>query len=297
MVDAVRELHSAYAALTTVDVGEGAVVARAGETPPGDNRQLRIPIDVDGHPWGTLHITWPAALGPISPERPKAFTDLIAAAVANANHRDGLTRSRARVIAAADEARRQLQRDVHDGAQQRLVHTIITLKLARDRAVAGLDVSDLLTEALANAEDANKQLRDIVRGILPAALTRAGLTAAIESLVADTPLPVHLRLDVPRLPVAVETTGYFTVAEAVTNVIKHARASALTITGWLSDDERQLTIVVQDNGVGGADPLNGTGLLGLTDRIEATGGTLILASESGKGTQLTATLPVGWQGN
>ena len=119
----------------------------------------------------------------------------MAAAVANAEHREGLTQSRARVIAAADEARRRLQRDVHDGAQQRLVHTILMLKLARESASSGGDVTDLLADALSNAEEANRQLRDIVRGILPAALTRNGLAAGIESLVCRHTDPVDLSLD------------------------------------------------------------------------------------------------------
>ena len=111
------------------------------------------------------------------------------------------------MIAAADDARRRLQRDVHDGAQQRLVHTIITLKLARDRADAGGSVGELLAEALSNAEEAQRQLRDILRGILPASLTRAGLAAGVRSIIDNTPIPVDVKLDVPRMPAAVETTG------------------------------------------------------------------------------------------
>ncbi len=296
VADAAARLHTAFVVLTQgsdQDTGSEQVVAQAGHPPEVDSRQARFPIIVDDQLWGSLDVTWPGAVGPISPERPKAFTDLVAAALANAYHRDGLTQSRARVIAAADEARRRLQRDVHDGAQQRLVHTIITLKLARDRTAAGLDVADLLAEALANAEDANRQLRDIVRGILPASLTRSGLAAGIESLVADTPLPVDLTLAIPRLSVATETSGYFTVAEAITNAVKHAQATRLQITGEISGDRAELTLVVEDDGIGGADASLGTGLTGLADRIEASGGRLSVLSPSGKGTRIVAHIPLG----
>lgn len=299
VADAAARLHTAFVVLsrkTNEGPGGEEILAQAGFPPESDFRRVRVPILVDDEQWGSLELTWPTALGPITPDRPKAFTDLLTAALANAAHRDGLTKSRARVIAAGDEARRRLQRDVHDGAQQRLVHTIIILKLARDRAAAGLDVADLLAEALANAEDANRQLRDTVRGILPASLTRSGLAAGIESLVADTPLAVELKLAIPRLPVATETTGYFTVAEAITNAVKYARASRISVTGGVSSDPAELTIVIEDDGIGGADPTLGTGLTGITDRIEASGGTLTVSSPPGNGTRIVARLPLGGPG-
>ncbi|MFB2599228.1 GAF domain-containing sensor histidine kinase [Herbiconiux sp. P17] len=292
VVDAAARLHGALVVLFDdhPDGGE-QIVARAGRPPEGDLRHVRVPILVDDRPWGALDLTWPAAGGTISPDRPKAFADLIAAAIANAHHRDGLTKSRARIVAAGDEARRRLQRDVHDGAQQRLVHTIITLKIARDSAAAGHDVTDLLAEALTNAEEANRELRDIVRGILPAALTRAGLAAGIESLVADASLPVTIDLDIPRLPAAIETTGYFTVAEALTNAVKHARAGRLLVTGAISAGGSELVLTVEDDGIGGADPARGTGLTGLTDRVEAIGGSITVTSPPDAGTRITARIP------
>ncbi|MBT2502849.1 ATP-binding protein [Curtobacterium sp. ISL-83] len=292
VADVAARLHGAQAVLSQGDGGgPGSVtLASAGEPPEGDAFQARVPIVVADERWGTLRLTWPVADGPISEDRPKAFTDLVAAAIANADHREGLSRSRARVIAAGDEARRRLQRDVHDGAQQRLVHTIVTVKLARDRAAAGLAVDALLTEALTHAEAANRQLRDIVRGILPPSLTRAGLTAGIESLVSDTTIPIDLDLTIPRLPVAVETTGYFTVAEALTNAVKHARAEHVRITATATDDE--LTLVIDDDGIGGADPANGTGLTGLSDRVEAHGGTITVTSPAGDGTRVVVRLPL-----
>ncbi|MBC7590652.1 MAG: GAF domain-containing protein [Salinibacterium sp.] len=264
-------------------------LAHAGDFPETESRMARVSILVDDEAWGALRVTWPASIGHISDEHLKAFADLAAAAISNADHREKLTESRARVIAAADEARRRLQRDVHDGAQQRLVHAIITLKLARD--ATGKDLTNLLADALANAEEANQQLRDVVRGILPGSLTRGGLAAGIRSLAVDAGVSVDLKLDIPRLPTNIETTGYFTVAEAITNVIKHAHASRIRVSGTLSATN-ELILIVEDDGVGGAELMRGTGLLGLSDRIEASHGVLTITSEAGSGTRITARIPV-----
>jgi signal transduction histidine kinase len=282
-------------AARVLDASSAAVIRDEGpESSVVDESPVRAeaPVLVDGERWGTLTVTSAATGHPVDHDRLKPFADLIAAAIANATNRDGLTRSRARVIAAADDARRRLQRDVHDGAQQRLVHTIITLKLARDRAAGGGDVADLLAEALTNAEDANRQLRDIVRGILPASLTRAGLAAGIESLLSGTPLPVDVDLDVPRLGTAVETTGYFTVAEAINNAVKHSRATRIRVVGTIGEDGRELVLTVEDDGIGGADPARGSGLTGLRDRIDASDGTITITSPPGVGTLITARIPL-----
>ena len=195
-----------------------------------------------------------------SEDRLTPFAELTAVAIVNADNKSKLTASRARVVATADETRRRVQRDVHDGAQQRLVHTIIALKLARDAVLAGESPTDLLDEALSNAERASKELRDIVRGILPASLTRGGLRSGLESLVADIALPVELLVTAPRLSAQIETTAYFIVAEAMTNVLKHSQADNATVNVSVSGPA--LVIEVQDNGIGGADPRNGTGLTG-----------------------------------
>ncbi|RJU00258.1 GAF domain-containing protein [Arthrobacter frigidicola] len=221
-----------------------------------------------------------------------AFADLAAATIANARTTEALIASRERMVKAANDARRQLQRDVHDGAQQRLVHTILALKLARDHGAHGISTAALIQEALTHAEEANRQLRDLVRGILPVALTRGGLVAGIESFVADLPVPVTLHLMVPRLPAAVEVTGYFTAAEAITNAIKHAHAERVGVSARLSVAGDELHLRVRDDGVGGADPDMGTGLTGLTDRIEAAGGTITITSPPGSGTDLHVTLPL-----
>jgi signal transduction histidine kinase len=206
-----------------------------------------------------------------------------------------LVASRARVLAAADEARRRLQRDVHDGAQQRLVHTVIALKLARDALSPGSLPRRLVEEALRNAELAGRDLRDLVHDILPAALTRGGLPAGIEALLDHVALPVDVRVDVPRVDPGVERTAYFVVAEALTNVLKHANAprAAVLIHVDIHDDGGALVVEVRDEGVGGADPTSGSGLTGLRDRVEAGQGRFAVTSPSGQGTAVRAVLPLG----
>jgi signal transduction histidine kinase len=252
---------------------------------------VAAPIVVAGEVWGMLTVTSDADPLPAGTEtRIQQFAELVAAALANAENKAKLTASRARVVATADETRRRLQRDVHDAAQQRLVHTIITLKLARDEIAAGGDAAELVTEALAIAERADRELRDVVRGILPASLTRGGLRTGLESLAMDLPIPVELRVTGPRLPAQIETTAYFVVAEALTNVVKHAEARHATVEVAVEDG--RLAIDVRDDGVGDADPERGTGLTGLLDRIEASAGTLSISSPPGRGTTLRATLPL-----
>jgi signal transduction histidine kinase len=216
---------------------------------------------------------------------------LAGAAIANAESKAHLTASRARVVATADETRRRLQRDVHDGAQQRLVQTIITLKIARDAIARGETPGREVSEALYHAERANAELRDVVHGILPASLARGGLRTGLESLVSDLSIPVRLSATVPRLPGPIETTVYFFVAEALTNVVKHARASHAEVT--VDIDGTTLLAEVRDDGVGGADPAGGSGLTGLSDRIQAADGTLTWTSDAGRGTVVRAALPLG----
>lgn len=257
----------------------------------GPVHEVAVPIIVEGRLWGALTSSTSSLPLPVDSEtRLTPFAELAAAAIANAENRSKLTASRARVVATADETRRKLQRDVHDGAQQRLVHTIIALKLARQAVSAGDSPADLLNEALVNAERANTELRDIVHGILPGSLTRGGLRAGLESLVGDLSIPVDLRVNAPRLPAPVETTGYFIVAEAITNVVKHSRATRASID--VDADGTTLVLVVHDNGVGGADPSGGTGLTGLFDRVEANAGTLTVTSESQEGTTVRGMLPL-----
>jgi signal transduction histidine kinase len=249
------------------------------------------PINVADEIWGVLTAT--SRVGPLpaeTEERLSQFADLAAVVVGNAESRAQLIASRARVVATADETRRRLQRDVHDSAQQRLVHTIVTLKLAKEALANGGTVAELVDEALENAQRANSELRDVVRGILPAALSRGGLRAGLESLVSGFSLPVELDVDIPRLATPIETTAYFVVAEALTNVVKHAQANTATLR--VSVDDGNLHIEVHDDGVGGADLARGSGLAGLFDRVEASNGTLAITSPQGQGTTVEVTLPM-----
>jgi signal transduction histidine kinase len=219
------------------------------------------------------------------------FADLVAVAIANAEMNAELVASRARVVATADETRRRLQRDVHDGAQQRLVHAVIALKLARGTAEAGSPAAGFVDEALTHVERASSELRDVVHGILPVSLTHGGLRIGLESLVSDLALPVDVRITTPRLAAATETTAYFVVAEALTNAVKHSRAREVRLDVHL--DGGTLVIEVRDDGVGGADPARGTGLTGLADRVDAAGGAMAIVSPPGEGTTVRAALPAG----
>lgn len=201
-----------------------------------------------------------------------------------------LEASRARILAAADESRRRLHRQLHDGAQQRLVHAVIALKLARSAVEPGSAAAALVEEALVNAERASGELRDVVRSILPSSLVYGGLRVGLESLVADLSLPAELRCATPRLPAAVETTAYLVVTEALTNTVVHAGARRVEVEVGLVGDT--LVVEVRDDGVGGADAAAGTGLTGLRDRVDAAAGTLTLLSPRGRGTTVRATLPV-----
>jgi signal transduction histidine kinase len=253
---------------------------------------VAAPIIVEGSVWGALTIGISSAPQPSnSEEQVEQFAALAAVAITNAENKAKLTASRARVVATADETRRRLQRDVHDGAQQRLVQTVITLKLGRDAAAKGAPAADLINEALRHAERANAELRELVHGILPASLSRGGLRSGLESLIADTTTPVDLEFSAPRLPTETEITAYFIVAEALANVVKHAAANLARVR--VSIDARSLIVEVSDDGAGGADATRGSGLTGLQDRVDAAGGTLTITSDLGGGTTLRASLPIG----
>jgi signal transduction histidine kinase len=257
----------------------------------GFSSSAAAPIRIDDSLWGALVVV--GRHGPLPAgveDHLSDFTEVAGTVIAAAENKAKLRASRARVVAAADETRHRLQRDVHDSAQQRLVHTIVTLKLARQAIADGRHPGELVEEALRNAERASRDLRDVVRGILPAALTRGGLAAGLETLVEDMALPVRLRVDVPRLPPALETTAYFVIAEALANVVKHARARQATVDVALPGGA--LVIDVGDDGVGGADPARGTGLVGMLDRVEAGDGTLKLWSSPGSGTTVHVELPI-----
>ena len=250
------------------------------------------PIVVQGRLWGVLIATSPGPPLPAGTEEKLArFCELVAAAIANADSRTQLTASRARIVASGDEARRRLARDVHDGAQQRLVHAIIMLKQAQAALEAtGGPGAALVGESLGQAQAANEQLRDLAHGIMPAALARGGLRAAVKSLRSHVPLRVDAEVLADRLPERVELTAYFVISEALTNVVKHAGAGRARVRGVL--DAGRLRVEVSDDGQGGADPAAGSGLVGLADRVDAAGGTMSLISRPGAGTTLSIELPI-----
>jgi signal transduction histidine kinase len=258
----------------------------------GINSSVGNPILVEGRLWGALavHTRQPQPLPAGTESRLENFTELVATAISNIQARSDLAASRARIVAATDEERRRVVRDLHDGAQQRLVHTTITLKLAR-RALQNEedDLPALLTEALDNAEQATAELRELAHGILPAILAHGGLRAAVGALASRMPVPVENGVSVGRLPAAVEATAYFVIAEALTNIAKHARAGRATVTARVEDGT--FRVRVRDDGIGGARP-DGSGLLGLADRLAALDGRLRVESPADGGTLVAAHIPL-----
>jgi signal transduction histidine kinase len=218
------------------------------------------------------------------------FTELVATAISNAQARSELAASRARILVATDEERRRVVRDLHDGAQQRLVHTVVTLKLARRALENDVDTAPaLISDAVQHAEEATAELRELAHGILPAVLTRGGLRAGVVALASRMPVPVEIGVSAGRLPAAVEATAYFVVAEALTNVAKHAHAHQAEVTARVADG--RLEVEVRDDGVGGARP-DGSGLVGLGDRLGALDGSLRVDSPPNGGTLVAAVIPV-----
>ena len=258
----------------------------------GIRSAVASPIVVDGRLWGALVASSNREPLPEDSEQRMAnFTELVGLVIANAESRAELTASRGRVMAAADEARREIQRDLHDGAQQRLVCTVIALKLAR-QALGDVPApaAALIDEALAHAEGATRDLRELAHGILPSGLSRGGLRAGIQSLVARIDVTVSVEVTAERLPAPLEATAYFIVAEALTNTVKHAHAGSAQIAAVV--DGGVLRLVVRDDGVGGASSDGGSGLLGLRDRVRALNGELRIQSPPGEGTVVAATLPI-----
>jgi PAS domain S-box-containing protein len=258
----------------------------------GVRSAVGYPMLVEGRLWGCIIATSPRAEPlPAGTEASIGeFTALVATAISNIQARSDLAASRARIAAAADEERRRVVRDLHDGAQQRLVHTVVTLEMARDALEHGQgDAPMLVTEALKHAQQANAELRELAQGILPGVLTRGGLRAGVDSLASRMTVPVENGVTVGRLPAAVEATAYFVVAEALTNIVKHARAQHAVVTAQVEDG--RLDVCVRDDGAGGARP-DGSGLQGLADRLAALDGELRIASPADGGTLLTAAIPL-----
>jgi signal transduction histidine kinase len=283
------------ACLGNFDDTSGPIAAGIREI--GGGSAVGTPIVVDGRLWGlaTAGSILERPLPPDTEARLTDFTELLATAIANAESRAGLAASRARIVAAADETRRRIERDLHDGAQQRLVHAVILQQLAL-RALKNGDanVSELMAEALQHAEQANHDLSELAHGILPSVLTREGLRAGVQALVSRMSLPVSLDIFAERLPAGIEATAYFVVSEALTNVVKHAQADGTRVEARV--ERGVLRVEVRDDGVGGAHADGGTGLRGLQDRVSALDGRLVVESSPGHGTRLYAFLPVPEQG-
>ena len=268
----------------------GAFAAQAREL--GLQSIAGAPIIVDGTVWGLVTIA--STDGPLpdqTEDRLAEFTELVGSAIANAQSRTELSASRARIVAAADETRRRIERDLHDGIQQRLVSLALKAQMIETMTPrpAGRIQGELsrLASGLGTALD---ELREISHGIHPALLSESGLGPALEALARRSAVPVELDLNLgPRLDKHVEAAGYYIASEAITNAAKHAQASVIDVCVDARDGA--LTLSISDDGVGGADPSRGSGIIGLRDRVEALGGTILVLSPSGQGTTLHVQLP------
>jgi signal transduction histidine kinase len=261
---------------------------------PAARWAIGCPIVVDGRLWGAIAVCIDGGV-PFREDiesRLAPFTDLVATAISNAASREQLAASRARIVATADETRRQIERDLHDGIQQRLVtlgYEVRALnELARRLPQEVLARIARMEQGLADALD---ELREIARGVHPAILSKGGLGPALRWLARRSPLPVTLDVEaVPRLPEAVEVAAYYVVCEALANAAKHAEAGAVELHVTVGDG--LLSVSIRDDGVGGVDRGKGSGIVGLIDRVEALGGTLHVASPPGEGTSIRVELPV-----
>jgi signal transduction histidine kinase len=256
-----------------------------------------VPVSVEGRLWGLTAVGSRAEPLPAGTEAQLAgFTELAATAIANAEAKAALAASRARIVATADATRRRIERNLHDGAQQRLVSLALNLRAAKAAAPPGTgELVQQLDEVATGLDGVLEDLREISRGLHPAILADGGLPAALKTLARRSPIPVHLDVQVSRrLPDAIEVAAYYTVAEALTNAAKHADATFARIEVTAGDSALHLR--VGDNGHGGAGFSHGAGLVGLNDRAEALGGQLRLHSPPGAGTTLDVTLPLGEPG-
>ena len=271
------------------DAGDAAVWVAAGLC-----SSVGVPIRVEGQLWGVV-VAMSMSVEPLPADadtRLAGFTELVATAIANAESQAELRASRARIVATADETRRRIERDLHDGAQQRLVSVALQLRAAQAGVPPQLGV--LRTEldgVAAGLRDTLEELREFARGIHPAILASGGLRVALGGLARRSAVPVTLdvRTD-ERLPERLEVTVYYVISEALANAAKYAEASAVRVGVEKAGEVIRLT--VRDDGIGGADPARGSGLVGLKDRVAALGGTLIVSSRPGEGTTLLAELPV-----
>jgi signal transduction histidine kinase len=273
------------------DDAAGLTAARIREL--GMRSAVGAPIIVAGRLWGaaTVSTSRHEPLPADTETRVCDFADLVATAIANAQAHAELTASRARIVAAADHARRRIERDLHDGAQQRLVSLGLDLRGVEADVPADLvPLRERISELVATVAGVSTELQELSRGIHPAILSKGGLGPAIKLLARRSAIPVELRLESQRrLPDPVEVAAYYVVAEALTNAAKHAQASVLEVR--IDIDDQNLHLSIRDDGIGGADATRGSGITGLCDRVEALGGSLSISSQPGIGTELHATIP------
>ena len=252
------------------------------------------PIVVNGRVWGAAIVAskQQEPLPPDTEGRVSDFADLVATAIANAANRAELIASRARLVAAADDARRRIERNLHDGAQQHLITLALDARMAEASVPAELDdLKQQLAHLTSGLREAHQELQEISRGLHPAILSKGGLLPALEALAGRSAIPVTFDMAVDRrVPEGVEVAAYYVVAEGLTNAAKHSRASEVTVSA--NTDDANLFLSVQDNGIGGAYVGKGSGLIGLSDRVEALGGQIKIDCPPGGGTLLHATIPL-----
>jgi signal transduction histidine kinase len=290
---ATRVFRSGHTArIDSHDDAPGLHAARIREL--GIRSAVGVPIVVDGRVWGAA-IVGSSASEPLPPDteaRIGDFTDLVATAIANAATRAELIASRARIVAAADDARRRIERDLHDGAQQRLVALGLGLRAAEACVPDELQpLREQIAGLVTTVAAVSAEVQEISRGIHPAILSKGGLAPALKTLARRCAVPVDLDLDVDqRFADSVEVGAYYVVAEALTNAAKHARASVVEVCAHATGST--LRLVIRDDGIGGAAAGKGSGLTGLIDRVEALGGKMTIESQPGRGTSLLINIPL-----
>jgi signal transduction histidine kinase len=258
----------------------------------GIRSSVAAPIIVEGKLWGVVIVGSRREQFPDGAEqRLQEFTELAATAIANAESRSELTASRARLVAASDETRRRIERDLHDGAQQQLVALALELRTAEQGVPLELaELRDELRRLASMLVVTMDHLREMSQGIHPAILAEGGLGPALKTLARRSPIPVEVDVSSARFPQPVEVAAYYVVSEALANVAKHARASVVRVTAQTQAD--LLNVSIHDDGLGGANPAQGSGLTGLRDRVDALGGSIDIRSPRGEGTLVAVRLPL-----
>jgi signal transduction histidine kinase len=293
------ELQEGMASAEVYRTGRAARVDTTDLGPAG--RELGVvssvaaPIVVEGHLWGAVSLgSTDEQIPPDAEQRLMKFTELVATAIANAEGKSELAASRRRIVAASDDSRRRIERDLHDGTQQRLVSLGLAVRAAgANLAPERQDVQDQLSRVAIGLAEAVEDLQEISRGIHPAILSKGGLGPALQALAHRSPIPVDLEITTEvevRLAEPIEVAAYFVASEALANAAKYSQASRIDLS--LERRDGALVLSVRDDGVGGVDAARGSGIVGLDDRVEALGGSIRVDSRPGKGTQIVARLPL-----